>query len=179
MQKYHDTVLKKVKRLFWALFSQSLWLIPLCILIWYVKGHVGDWFSHYFNLDEARKMADYFAKQAEKTSSPVIWNPGAIVTYLKALFLSLTASTKYNSLSTISDLLSRLVSIILSVIQFIGIVYAVIRVKRAYFASKHTDTIANTLCREIMPEIDSLRTEIQRLNTLIEDMKKQTDASPQ
>ena len=179
MQKYHDTLLKKFKRLILAVFLQSLWLVPLCVLIWYIKGHIGGWFSHYFNLDEARKMADYFAKQAEKTGSPVIWNPGAIVVYLKSLFLSVTASTKYNSLTTISDLLSKLVSIILSIIQFIGIVYAVIRTKRTYFAHKHTDTIANTFCREIMPEIETLHAEIKRLSDLLEDMKKQTGTKPQ
>ena len=171
MSKYRDTLLKKFKRLFSAVFLQCLWLIPLCVLIWYVKEHISTWCADYFGLEEARKMADYFAKQTEKTGSPVMWNPGAIMVHLKSLFLSLTASAKYNSLSTISDLSTKLVSVILSIVRFVAIIYALIRTKRAYFAQKHTDSISNTLCREIMPEIETLHAEIKRLNTLIEEMK--------
>jgi len=178
MQKYHDTLFKKVKRLLYAVLLQCLWLIPLCVLIWYAKKHIGPWSYTYFGLDEARKMADYFALQTEKAGSPVMWNPGAIMVYLKSFFLSATASAKYNSLLTISDLITKLVLVILGIVQFLGIVYALIRTKRAYFSQKHTDTIANTLCREMMPEIESLRAEIGRLNALIEEMKNQDRIEP-
>ena len=172
MQKYHDTFLKKIKRLLEAICLQCLWLIPICVLVWYGKKHISPWCESYFGLHEAQKMADYFALQAEKTASPVIWNPGAIMIYLKSLFLSMTASAKYNSLLTVSDLIAKLVSIILGIVRFLAIVYAIIRVKRAYFAQKSTDTIANTVCREMIPEIEALHTEIKRLNALIEEMKK-------
>ena len=99
-----------------------------------------------------------------------MWNPGAIALHLKTLFLSITATAKYNSLSTISDVIAKLVFVVLGVIRVLAIIYAIIRVKRAYFAQKHTDSISNTLCREIMPEIESLHAEIQRLNALIEEM---------
>ena len=179
MSKYHDTFLKKIKRLLASIFLQCLWLIPLCCLIWYVKKQIGSWCANYFDLEEAKKMADYLELQAQKTGSPVIWNPGAIVAHLKSLISSMTAIAKFNSLTTISDLIAKLVSVILSIVQFLGIIYAIIRTKRAYFSQKHTDTIANTLCREIMPEIESLRAEITRLNTLIETIKPEISSSPQ
>ena len=172
MSKYRDTFFKKTKRLLAALLLQCLWLIPLCILVWYVKKNIKPWCDNYFGLAEAQKVADAFAKQAEKTGSPVMWNPGAIMIHLKSLFLSMTAAAKYSSLLTLSDICAKLVSVIFGAIRFLAIIYALIRTKRAYFTQKHTDTIANTLCREIMPEIDSLRAEIQRLNALITDMKQ-------
>ena len=172
MHKYRDTVFKKIKRLLMAILLQCLWLIPLSALVWYGKKHIGSWCTDYFGLNEAQKMAEAFAKQAQRTGSPRMWNPGAIALHLKSLFLSITAAAKYNSLTTISDIISKLVSIILSIVQFLAVIYAIIRAKRAYFAQKHTDTIANTFCREIMPEIESLHAEIKRLNTLIEVMKE-------
>ena len=171
MKKYHDTMLKKIKRLLGAAFLQCLWLVPLCVLVWYGKKHIGPWCANYFGLEEAKKMSDYLALQTERTGSPVMWNPGAIAIHLKTLFLSITATAKYNSLATISDIIAKLVSVTLGLIRFLAIVYAIIRTKRAYFAQKHTDTVSNTLCREIMPEIESLHDEIRRLNALIEKMK--------
>ena len=88
------------------------------------------------------------------------------------LHQSIAAAAKYSSLLTLSDISAKLVSVICGLIRILAVIYALIRTKRAYFTQKHTDTIANTLCREIMPEIDSLRAEIQRLNALITDMKQ-------
>ena len=168
MPNYHDTLVKKIKRLISAILWQCLWLIPLCVFVWYGKKQIGPWCRDYFGIGEAQKLADYFTLQVNQTASPVIWNLGTISLHLKALFLSTTATAKLNSLIAVSDLITRLVSLMLNLIQIGGGIYALVRVKRAYFAQKNTDRISNTICREIMPEIETLRTEIRYLRDLLE-----------
>ena len=168
MQKYGDTFFKKIKRLIGAFLLQCLWFIPLMILIWYVKKNIGSWCYRYFEIEEARKMANLFAREAEQTGSPILWNPSTIILHLKTLFNSMTASAKLSSLTTLSDIIAKIVIVILWVVQIWAIIKLLVRTKRSYGIQKQTDTVTNTLCREIMPEIEDLKAEVQRLSNLLE-----------
>ena len=169
--KYTDTLFSKFKRLLKITLIESLWLIPLLFAGWYVKNHLSAWCDSYFGIAEAQNRINFLTERLNRAGEPVLWNPATIATYIKIGFLSLTAATKLNSLLLISGMSAKIGSLLTTILQFLAIVYAVIRLKRAYRAETQTQSVANTVCRALIPEIESLHKEITELRTLMEQKK--------
>ena len=169
--KYTDTLFSKFKRLLKIIFIECLWLIPLLIAGWYVKNHLSAWCNDYFGIAQAEQQIAVLTERLNRAGEPVLWNPSTIATYVKVGFLSLAAATKLNSLLLISGMSAKIGSMLTTIIQFLAIVYALIRLKRAYRAETQTQSVANTVCRALIPEIESLRKEITELRTLMNQKK--------
>jgi len=169
--KYTDTFLSKTKRLFKITFIQCLWLIPLLIGCWYVKKHLSVWCDDYFGIAAAQQRIAVLTERLNRAGEPVLWNPATIAAYVKIGFLSLAAATKLNSLLLVSATSAKIGTLLITIIQFLAIFYAFIRLKRAYRAETQTQSVANTVCRSLIPEIEALRAEIAELRTLLEQKK--------
>ena len=169
--KYTDTFFSKIKRLIKIILIESLWLIPLLIGCWYVKEHVFEWCDTYFGIAEAQNRTAILAERLNRAGEPVLWNPSTIATYVKIGFLNLIATTKLNSLLLVSATSAKLGTLLTTLVQFLAIIYAFIRLKRAYRTETQTHSIANTVCRSLVPEIEALKAEITELRTLLEQHK--------
>ena len=169
--KYTDTLFSKFKRMIKITFIECLWLIPLLIGCWYVKKHLSVWCDDYFGIPATEQRIAVLTERLNRAGEPVLWNPATIATYVKIGFLNLTAATKLNSLLLVSGLSAKIGSILASILQFLAIVYALIRLKRAYRSETQTRSVANSVCRALIPEIEALRAEITELRTLLEQRK--------
>ena len=163
--------MNKLKRFLKITLIECLWLIPLLIGCWYVKEHLPAWCDDYFRISEAQQRIAVLTERLNRAGEPVLWNPATIATYIKIGFLSLTAATKLHSLLLVSGVSAKIGSLLATVLQFLAIIYAFIRLKRAYRAETQTKSVANTVCRALIPEIESLRAEIMELRTLLERQK--------
>ena len=170
--KYTDTFFSKIKRLIKIILIESLWLVPLLIFGWYIKEHLSAWCDSYFGIADAQNRTVFLSERLHRAGEPVLWNPSTIATYVKIGFLYLTATTKLNSLLLVSATSAKLGTLLTTLIQFLAIVYAFIRLKRAYRTETQAHSIANSVCRSLAPEIESLKAEIAELRTLLERQRQ-------
>ena len=169
--KYTDTLFSKLKRLLKITLIECLWLIPLLGAGWYVKQHLSDWCDSYFGVAEAQNRINFLAERLSRAGEPVLWNPATIATYIKIGFLNLAATTKLNSLLLVSATSAKLGTIFITLLQGVAIFYAFIRLKRGYRTETQTRSVANTVCRALIPELEKLQTEIMELRAILEQKK--------
>ena len=161
--KYTNSIKSKIKCLVGALLGQLIWLIPLEIGGWYVYTKLPEWSESYFGIYAAQQMAHDWSVRLAELSEPVLWNPATISAYLKALFMSMSTASKVYTLVSLAGIVSGVGRLMTDILGIVAILYAIIRMKRAYRAKTQVHDVAEAVVQILLPEIKKLQTDISEL----------------
>jgi len=163
-----------------ATLWQLIWLVPVALLCWYGKLVVPSWIHARFNIDQTHDRLvslEHFADMMKQNSS--LSNPTALLHYISAQMAKISVSVKLNTLEATSDILQNVCIWILNLLWILAVVYAVVRIVRAYRARSQAYVLAQQVAYQIRPDILSLQNEVAALRAEIQSLKQQGAMSQQ
>ena len=175
MKKYTDSIKSKIIRLSGAFLGQLIWLIPLGVGGGYVYTKLPEWSESYFGVFAAQQLAREWHARLAELSEPVLWNPSTIAAYLKALFVSVATTSKAYTLVSLAGMITGIGRLILDILGVVAIVYAVLRMKRAYRSKTQVHDVSAAVCQSLLPEIEKMQVQIAELAQQVERLSQTLD----
>jgi len=163
MKKYTNSIKSKILRLLGACLGQLIWLLPLGIGGWYAYTKLPEWSESYFGVAAAQQLAQGWNIRLAELSEPVLWNPATIAAYLKALFASVAATSKLYTLVSLAGMVSGIGRLVFDILGVLAIIYAILRMKRAYRAKTQVHDVAVAVSQSLLPEIEKMQAQISEL----------------
>ena len=154
---YRETVSVKLKRLLGILARTCLWALPVCIIGVYVYRHLPLWCDTYWHVSETRSMAAQWASRLNQAAQPIVWNPGSILIYARALLMNMTVETQAAVQSAIAQTVSGIGRVLILIFGVWFAVRTVRRIKRTYQQKSRDRELVRETCREMMPELIAIR----------------------
>ncbi len=156
MTHEQNRITDKLKRLMRAIFAQMPWLAVVLGGVWYVRAHVSSYVAGYFDIDGMHKLASGLEMRLGVLREGLsVMSPLKMGDYL-AVFgnLSLTQAKMATAQKT-ADLIVATTTGFTTVVVWIALFYAVIRVFRCYREQNQNNEIANLVVAKLLPYLQN------------------------
>ena len=160
---YRETVSVKLKRLLGIMVRVCLWAVPVALAGVYVYWHLPLWCHAYWHVAETQAVADQWTLRLNQAAQPIVWNPGSILIYARALLMNMAADTQAAVQSAIAQTVSGIGRVLVLIFGVWFAVRTVRKIARTYLQRKRDCRLVQATCREIMPELAAIRQELAEI----------------
>ena len=161
--EYRDTMSKKSKRLVGVIVRTCLWAIPVGVIGACIYHRLPDWCNTYWHVAETRAVADQWADRVRQAGQPVVWNPGSILIYIRALLMNMTAGTQAAVQGAIAQTVSGIGRILVGVFGVWFVWRIICLIKKNYRQKSRDQALVRETCQVLMPELISIREQLAEI----------------